>query len=255
MPIPLQPSVVYGPIYSRRLNTSLGINILPTDRKYCFSNCLYCQYGFTDFLSLSQRKLSSIDFLIKRIEQGFEEHKKKGLKPHSITFSGNGEPTVHPELFFIVKEVKNLRDIYFPQTPISILSDSSRVHFKSVQKALSQFDLCYMKLDSGDDEMMKVINDSRFQVPWNKKLTGLKEISNLAIQSMFFSTPVNNASEEQVELWLNKLEQVAPSEAHLYTIDRSPAHEKATAVSKQTLNKIAKSVKKRMGGVDVKVFK
>jgi len=255
MSIPLQNSVVYGPIHSRRLGVSLGINILPTERKYCFSNCVYCQYGFTDFKGMSRNQLKSADFLLEKVEQGFSEYENCGLRPNSITFSGNGESSTHPEFDFLVKGIKKLRDVYFPQTRLSILSDSSQVHLKHVQKTLKQFDDCYMKLDAGDDRLMGVINNTRFRTSWNKKLGGLKQIPNVSIQSMFISSPVDNSSKEQVSDWLGKIEQIRPKELHLYTIDRSPADEKAKAVSKKRLYDIAKLVNKKLVQVDIKVFK
>ncbi|MBI4397681.1 MAG: radical SAM protein [Candidatus Omnitrophica bacterium] len=239
MILPLQTAVVYGPIHSRRLGNSLGINILPEETKFCLSSCIYCQYGFTNPKNLKWSKLLPARELIKCIEAGFHWHALSKRNVDSITVSGNGEPTLHPELIQIATEIKKLRDYYFPSTSIGILSDSSRVHLPQVREALELFDERYMKLDAGSPEMLQKINRPIVPRNWEAMIRGLALLPKVTIQSLFISEPVDNSSTPPLQDWLKTVSQIRPSGLHLYTVYRGTADPRVKPVSKNRLNEIA----------------
>ena len=185
MGIPLQHSVVYGPIHSRRLGMSLGINVLPVEEKFCLSSCVYCQYGATNLEKMASVRIPPAKVILGEIRKEFERKASEKIRIEAITLSGNGEPTLHPELEEIISEIRQLRDQYFPKVRIGILSDSSRVHLSRVRNALELLDDRYMKLDAGDAESFRIINQPQVRVDWEAMVNGLKQLSSVTIQSLF----------------------------------------------------------------------
>jgi len=154
--IPLQKDIIYGPVLSRRLGRSLGINLLPTDRKVCSFDCVYCQYGRTTEPTFSPGvdDLPTFSDVVAAVEKALK-------KPHTIdtlTFSGNGEPTLHPQFPEIVRSIKRLRDDFRPEVKLAVLSNSSRVMDSAIVDALSLLDAPMMKLDAGDEITLREIN-------------------------------------------------------------------------------------------------
>ncbi len=254
MSIPLQSAFVYGPIHSRRLGNSLGINILPNDAKFCLSNCLYCQYGATNLRAVRMIKLPPAQKIIEALNQDFEQYALSKTKIDAITFSGNGEPTLHPELEKIFRSVQTLRDCYYPKAKIGILSDSSRVHLAPVRKVLSEFDERYMKLDAGDPKTYETINQPMGGVKWDEMMEGLKALKKITIQSLFISAPVNNSEGVIFDAWLGQVKDLAPSAVHIYTLDRSPADSRVKPVSTRRLQGIAERVMKDLPETHVSCF-
>lgn len=237
--MPLQPSAVYGPVHSRRLGNSLGINVLPLDAKFCLSNCIYCQYGATDIVAMQKSKIRPAGELLEEIENSFKHISLGRTQIDSITFSGNGEPTLHPEIDDLIQGVKKFRNRYFPAIPISILSDSSRVYLPQVRAALEELDECYMKLDAGSLQMYERMNRPMGNPDWSRMIEGLSRMPQVTIQSLFISEPVNNASAESVRGWLTVLERVRPSGLHIYTVSRDTADPRVRPVGAQRLKEIA----------------
>ena len=253
MPIALQNNVVYGPIHSRRLGLSLGINILPTEAKFCLSNCLYCQYGWTELEKLKKTKLTPAWKLLQEIESAFDEKASEGLQLDAISFCGNGEPTLHPELELLAHEVKRLRNRYFPQVPITILSDSSRVHYAHVRRSLTEFDERFMKLDAGDEEIFHKINQPLSHVRFFSIVEGLRKLQDVTIQTCFIAAPVNTASDFAIESWIKTLSLIRPKAIHVYTVSRSTADPSVMPVSFEELIYIARRASLILG-VPTKVF-
>lgn len=254
MSIPLQSAYVYGPIHSRRLGHSLGINILPNDAKFCLSNCLYCQYGTTNLRAVRMIKLPPAQKIIEMLNIDFERFATTKTKINAITFSGNGEPTLHPELGKILTSVQRLRDCYYPQAKIGILSDSSRAHLPAVRKILAEFDERYMKLDAGDPKTYETINQPMGGVKWEEMIQGLKALKRITLQSLFISAPVNNSEGDLFEAWLSQVKDLVPSAVHIYTLDRSPADSRVKPVSTRRLQKIAEQVMDLLPGTPVSCF-
>ncbi len=170
--ISLQPGIIYGPILSRRLGRSLGINLLPANRKVCSFDCIYCQYGYTHELLLNPNRsmLPSASDVFAAVEHALK-------KPRSIdylTFSGNGEPTIHPDFPEIVRGVKEIKSKLHPDAKLAILSNSSRVTDPEIAAALRLLDAPMMKLDAGDEDTFRAINHPVSSVKISDIVTGLK---------------------------------------------------------------------------------
>lgn len=242
MTLPLQSSTVYGPVSSRRFGSSLGINISPTAVKFCLSNCIYCQYGWTDLEKVRQVKLRPASELLKEIEQDFSVRSGTGNRIDSITFSGNGEPTLHPELADLVQGVQRLRDRFFPKALLAILSDSTRVHLQEVRAALSEFDERYMKLDAGDAGTYSRINQPVVPIDWSSLVGGLKTLPDVTLQSLFISAPVDNSKGEIFHHWLETVREIGPKAVYVYTVSRPPADERVRPLEWSELCEIAHRV-------------
>ena len=252
MVIPLQDSVVYGPISSRRLGNSLGINILPISRKVCSSNCVYCQYGWT-IPTHSEEKVKRSDRLLSEIAEAFQSYAKEGTAVDCITVAGNGEPTLHPELYQLTVGIKKLRDHYFPNAAVGILTDSTQITKPSVCRALNLFDALYMKFDAADEATWKRINNPLVKVRFNEILKALRNLPDIILQSMFIQGAYDNTTEAHIRSWISVVGSIKPSSVHLYTIDRGTAAEGVQAVSRAELQLIADSLTTATG-ISASVF-
>ena len=221
MTIPLQSGIIYGPVQSRRLGRSLGINIVSTKIKTCTFNCVYCQYGLrrisTDLMR-DPHWYPSVNQVKDKLEQVLAV---LNPGPAYITFSGNGESTLHPEFYKIVMEVKRLRDQYTSGAKVAILSNSSTVMNPHIRKALHKLDKRIMKLDCGDEETFKHFNQPIPGIIFTEIINGLHEINDLTIQALFADGSAGNYTKRNVEKWLKIITQLKPQEVQIYTLDRS----------------------------------
>lgn len=246
-------STVFGPIRSRRLGVSLGINLSPDDGKVCSFDCLYCEAGFnsqgTGTTGFPSRTKVSRD-----LEEKLKAMTVEGVTPDVITFSGNGEPTLHPEFAGIIDDVIALRDKYFPKAKISVLTNSTRIDEPLVRDALMKIDNNILKLDSGVEETMRLLDR-----PVSKRFTLDMLIPQLAvfgdkgiIQTMLLRGEhegqlVDNTTEEELKALAKAYRAIAPSEVMLYSIDRSTPAEKLRRVEKEELQQIAHRLEEMSG--------
>jgi wyosine [tRNA(Phe)-imidazoG37] synthetase (radical SAM superfamily) len=253
----LQTGIVYGPVESRRLGLSLGINLLPTSYKLCSFNCVYCQYGWTKKGTLAPTQeladLPGLDAIATAIEAALEQLSGAGKTVDSITICGNGEPTLYPDLRAVIEIAKRERDRYQPQARLAILSNSSTVGDPVVREALDLLDLKIMKFDAGSEEMFQQLNHPRAPIYMGDIVTGLKELKNIILQSLFVQGRVTNADPDSVELWAEKVREIRPLSVQVYTLEREPADLRVEKVSLTTLQWIAEQVHWR-AGVPVDVF-
>ena len=249
--ISLQTGIIYGPVRSRRLGLSLGINLLPEDYKLCSFNCLYCQYGWT-----AQPTLDAIPALkdlprpievTDTLEKAFKSIVRKRLKVDAITFSGNGEPTLHPDFAEIVEATRILRDRYLPQVKLAILSNSSTVTRQEICVALNRLDLRIMKLDAGSEEIIHQLNGPAPPFYLKDIVTGLKGLKDVILQSLFVQGRITNADPDSVALWIESVREIHPMLVQLYTLDRVPADHRIWKVNLPTLEWIASQVRWRAG--------
>ena len=236
--IPLQDSVVYGPIRSRRLGSSLGINILPTSRKVCSSNCVYCQYGWTEAGSAGE-PLRRAPELLREIEEAFRIHAQAGTAVDCITLAGNGEPTLHPDLEALAAGITRLRDAYFPRATVGILSDATQATRPRVRRALELLDERYMKFDAADAATWRTINLPLGATDFQAMVDGLKGLGDIVLQSMFIQGSYDNTGAAHVEAWIKAVGAIKPKSVQVYTVDRGTAAEGILEVPRERLQQIA----------------
>jgi len=247
--LPLQPSIVYGPVRSRRLGLSLGVNILPSGYKLCSFNCLYCQYGWTLRPTLDVASyvndLPRPEEVSAALEKYLQQMTRQRIKLDSITFSGNGEPTLHPNLAGIIAAAKNLRDQYAPSVKLAILSNSSTVGRKEVREALDMLDLKVMKLDAGREDLIRRLNAPAHPFYLGEIIAGLKRLQNLTLQSLFVQGRDTNSDPDSVHEWVEKVNAIQPELVQVYSLDRVPAERRLWKVNRATLEWIASQVRWR----------
>ena len=250
----LKKGILYGPINSRRLGSSLGINLLPGSYKLCSFNCLYCHYGWTKVhrrdVSSCLADLPSVEQVRRALEAWFE------LNPNGVnylTFSGNGEPSLHPEFGGMVEVALETRDKYAPKAKVAILSNSTCLDDERVMSGLNRIDVKIMKLDAGCEETFKKLNRPCDGVRFQDVTENLKGLDDIIIQSVFVKGRIDNTTEGKVEQWIEKLCSIKPKEVQIYSIDRPSADEGLALVGKDRLNRIAKKAEEHCG-IPVKVF-
>jgi wyosine [tRNA(Phe)-imidazoG37] synthetase (radical SAM superfamily) len=239
----VKEGLVYGPIDSRRLGRSLGVNLLGFGEKLCSFNCRYCQCGWTNrpTLALGERKadLPSVEEVAGALERKLRQLSFDRVTVDAITFSGNGEPTLHPGLKTIVESAASLRDRYIPAAKLAILSNSSTVDKREVRAALEPIDLKIMKLDAGTERLLRRINLPAGGYDFNRMIQALAELEGVVLQSMFVSGPVDNTDPPAVREWLMRIVDIRPSRVQVYSLDRTPPDSRVRAVPITVLESIA----------------
>lgn len=223
--------VVFGPVRSRRLGLSLGINLLPLHSKYCSYNCIYCECGWTPLGKEEKGKLPSRELVALALEQCLKELVAEGSQPDALTFAGNGEPTIHPDFAGIVDDTIRLRDQYVPEAKVTVLSNSSMVNDPAVFGALLKLDNNIQKLDAGNDGLFHLINNPVEPVSLDEVTEGLANFNGrVIIQSMFLrgrykDRQIDNTIPTEVEAWIGRLKRIRPESVMIYPIARAtPVH-------------------------------
>lgn len=238
-------SAIFGPLHSRRLGVSLGINLMPADGKICSFDCLYCEAGF-NAQGAGSAKLPTPRQIKEQLREKLVLMKTNGERLDVITFSGNGEPTLHPDFSAIIDIVTELRNDYYPDAKISVLSNSTRIFNAEVAEALRKVDNNILKLDSAIEDTMRLIdrpNDPGFTV--EKVIDGLKQFEDQAIiQTMFLrgthnGQVVDNTTPEEIEALIRAYQYIGPKEVMIYSIDRKTPEEQLEKVEREELEKIA----------------
>ena len=250
-------SIVYGPVHSRRLGVSLGVNLFPTDGKLCTFDCIYCECGYNND-HRPHRKMPKRDEVRESLIQKLEAMKSEGVLPDVITFAGNGEPTVHPDFAGIIDDTIALRDQHCPSAKIAVLSNSTMLDKEEVFEALCKIEDNIMKLDSVLDSRIRQINDpNQPGFCFEKLLKNLCRFQgNLIIQTMFLhgernGEPVDNMSEEEIAGWIQALKQIRPRQVMIYTIDRPTPLYTLRKATHEELDAIAERAREE--GFDVTV--
>jgi wyosine [tRNA(Phe)-imidazoG37] synthetase (radical SAM superfamily) len=218
--------IVFGPVKSRRLGVSLGINLLPATKKVCNFNCIYCECGWTSKSDIIGQLLPTREEVFQALERKLVSLKEKDQAPDVITYAGNGEPTLHPEFPLIIDDSIILRDKYFPLAKIAVLSNSTAITKPAIRKALLKVDSNILKLDSAFDLTVKIHNQPRVNVKVEDLIKELKKFKGqLIVQTLFLrgtykGKTIDNTTPEEIEAWLKAIEKIRPSEVMIYTISR-----------------------------------
>lgn len=249
--------IVYGPIHSRRLGVSLGVNISPPDGKRCSFNCIYCECGLNEERPAHERAPLREE-VERALELKLRQMQLEKVHPDVITFSGNGEPTMHPEFGKIIDDTLALRDRLCPEAKIAVLSNSTMLHKEDVFQALLKVDENLMKLDSVSDKRIRQIDDpainnftSRELISQLKRFNGKLSIQTIFLRGERDGVVVDNTSDEEVAAWIGALKEINPQKVMIYTIDRETPVKSLRKVSIEELNIIAARV--RDAGFDVTV--
>lgn len=252
----IYPSPIFGPVHSRRLGVSLGINLLPADGKVCTFDCIYCECGFNADRRPKQ-KLPAREEVRSALEARLQEMQQNGPAPDVFTFAGNGEPTAHPQFPEIIEDTLALRDKYFPRAKVSVLSNSTFIHRPAVFEALNKIDNNILKLDTVDEQYIRELDRPCGTYSVASIIEGMKAFQgNCIIQTMFLKggyhgKEMDNTSDAFVLPWLEAVKQIAPRQVMIYTIDReTPDHDLQKATPEE-LDRIAALVKE--AGIEVSV--
>lgn len=242
-------STIFGPIRSRRLGTSLGINLMPNDGKICSFDCLYCEAGY-NAQGAGKTGLPEERDVLADLEMKLEEMKAKGENLDVITFSGNGEPTLHPQFPEIVDGVIALRDRFYPDAKVSVLTNSTRIFTPAVVKALKKVDNNILKLDSAVENTMRMIdrpNDPGFTVERTvealKQFEGSGIIQTMLLRGTHDGVSVDNTTPEEIEALINAYREIKPASVMIYSLDRSTPEERLVKVPKEELETIAETIR------------
>ena len=246
----IYPSPIFGPVHSRRLGVSLGINLLPEDGKCCTFDCIYCECGFNK-QHPAHSKLPIVDEVVFALENKLKEMKANGPFPDVFTFAGNGEPTLHPRFPEIIDATIRLRDTYFPKAKVSVLSNSTCIVRPEVFEALKKVDNNILKLDTIDMDYINLVDRPLGNYRLDDIVERMKAFEgHCIIQTMFMKgeyagKDVDNTGDRYVLPWMKTVEYIAPSCVMIYTIDReTPAHHLKKA-RPEDLDRIADLLKAR----------
>jgi len=249
--------IVFGPVKSRRLGVSLGINLLPVDSKICSFNCIYCECGRNPFPGTGKRKLPTAKEVKSALEIRLSKMQKESLLPDVITFAGNGEPTLHSQFAEIVDDTLALRDRYAPRARVAVLSNATMLHRNSVFKALLKVDENILKLDSGMEATIRKLNCPVERFSMSDLVQNLKSFNGkLIIQTMFIrgsykGETIDNTTPAELTAWLKLIREIKPSQVMIYTIARDTPEEGLEKISMEELRTIAALVSE--SGIQVQV--
>ena len=217
----IYPSPIFGPVHSRRLGISLGINLLPADGKVCSFDCIYCECGFNED-HRPTLPLPTREEVATKLEEKLQQMSAEGQLPDVLTFAGNGEPTCHPHFAEIIDDVIRLRDQYCPKAKVSVLSNSTMIHRQTVHDALMRVDNNILKLDTVDSDFIRQVDHPAGTYDVEQIIERMKAFNgHLIIQTMFLKGDgIDNTTDSYVNPWLQAVREIAPKQVMIYTIDR-----------------------------------
>ena len=239
----IYPSPIFGPIHSRRLGISLGINLLPADGKVCTFDCIYCECGFNKD-HRPTLPLPTREEVASRLEQQLQQMVQEQQLPDVLTFAGNGEPTSHPHFAEIIDDTIRLRDQYCPKAKVCVLSNSTMIHRQSVHDALMRVDDNILKLDTIDPSYINKVDRPTGTYDVQQIIERMKAFhGHIIIQTMFMrgtveGASVDNTGEEYVGPWLEAVKTIQPQQVMVYTIDRETPAQGLQKASREQLDAI-----------------
>ncbi len=245
----IYPSPIFGPVHSRRLGVSLGVNLLPGDGKCCSFDCIYCECGFNaDFRPHS--KMPTREEVKTALEARLKDMKVNGPAPDVLTFAGNGEPTLHPHFPEIMEDVISLRNQYFPNAKVSVLTNGTQITKQKVFEALMKIDNNIVKLDTVSSQYINIVDrpvgvyDVNAIIEQMKRFEGHCIVQTMFMNGNFQGHSVSNVGDEHVLPWLEAVKHISPREVMIYTIDRETPASELSKATHEELDAIAEKVRK-----------
>ena len=218
--------IIFGPVHSRRLGLSLGVNLLPLSSKLCSFDCIYCECGW-NAEHPGGRRFNAREDVRTQLEATLRRMVADGTPPDVITFAGNGEPTMHPEFEAVIGDTIALRDALCPAAKVSVLSNATQIHRDSVRRALLRVDNNILKLDSAFDATVRRMNNPqnasysvRSIVEAMKRFDGRMILQTMFLRGECGGQPVDNTTEEEVSAWLRLVAEIRPRQVMVYSLDR-----------------------------------
>jgi len=244
--------IIFGPVKSRRLGVSLGINLLPTKQKICNFNCIYCECGWTRHSEKGPDHLPTREEVFRALDLKLSWMKAMNKKPDVITYAGNGEPTLHPDFAGIIDDSIILRNKHFPNARIAVLSNSTRITDPEIKTALLKVDMNILKLDSAFDTTINLHNqpanniNAQDLINYLAGFNGKLIIQTLFLRGKYNDRVIDNTTPAELDAWLNALRKIRPAEVMIYTISRDtpPEGGQLNKVPARELREIASMVEK-----------
>ncbi len=243
--------IVFGPIHSRRLGSSLGINVLPPNGKFCNFDCIYCECGWNKDGHVSKPVLPKAADVAAALEDKLAECSRNGIRIDSITFSGNGEPTLNPDFPAIIDEVVRLRDKFYPFTKVSVLSNATMLGNDEVFLSLGKTDNPILKIDAPSDAGVALVNRPAGAYSLARVISRMKQFEGKFILQTMFLAGEGFDSAENVEAWMDIVREVRPREVMVYTIDRETPSKNLTKFSVERMRELVQPLVDE--GFDVKI--
>ncbi|MBQ9296916.1 MAG: radical SAM protein [Paludibacteraceae bacterium] len=242
--------IAYGPIHSRRLGVSLGMEIMPLTHKLCTFDCVYCECGWNT--PVSHPVLPTRQEIYAALETKLQDEARKGIRPDVITFSGNGEPTLRPDFPDIIQDTIGLRDRYCPQAKVSVLSNSTQLGRSEVVKALMLCDNRILKLDAATDEMMRRIDQPVYSglttatiIQWLQQFNGDFTLQTCFLRGEHNGLLIDNTTPEELEAWYQAVDLLHPKQIMIYVIDRKTPEEKLEKIPREKMEQIAAPLREK----------
>lgn len=247
----LQKGIIYGPIASRRFGKSLGINLSPTDTKLCSLNCVYCQYGPTEILQSTAEggSLPSVEDLVWLLKQALRGE----TRLDQITFSGNGEPTLHPNFPELVEKTIEFRDRWARSARTAVLSNGTTLGSAEVREALAKLDRPVIKIDCGRAETFLHYNRPAPGITFDTILDGARKLKSFYTETLITAGRGGNSNPEERAAWMDVIKELKPREAHIFSMDRPPAVATLKPVAREMLEQWAREATE-ITGVTVRAF-
>ena len=239
----LYPQIVYGPVHSRRLGVSLGVNLLPLHSKLCTFDCIYCECGWNDD-NRGKEGFNSREDVAAALESRLIQMSADGVLPDVITFAGNGEPTLHPDFEGVIEDTIALRDKYAPNAKISVLSNATQLHRQDVVRALKRVDNNILKLDAAIDSTVIEMNKPCCNYAVEEVIDQLTAFDgNLIVQIMFLrgeynGKKIDNTTPEHISALRKALERIRPKQIMCYTIARDTPCKTLQAVPAEEITRL-----------------
>jgi len=253
MVLELKQGILYGPVNSRRYGKSLGINLMPAEKKLCSFNCVYCHFGTTKRCTMNIDQYSDELPEPEEVIETLEKTLQTDLEMDLITFSGNGEPTLYPEFADLVEGVAELRGKYRPEAKIALLSNSTGLIYEDVVESLDMIDLPILKLDAGNEDTFRAINRPTRSVKFEEIYEKLFSLDGIYLQTVFVDGEPSNVGRRDIKDYIERVGRIKPQEVHIYSIDRPVPNTNITLVSPDRLKRLAKKITTETG-VPAKAF-